>query len=183
MEYREELIENEDFFQMYLEDVKGIVPCTGAERELLLTKAGRGDAAAKKRLVEGHLRAALETAGEYVNRGLPAGDLVQEANMALLLAVEKFQEGDFLSFADGEIRRAVEAALEGQKREAQAGEEAAARANVLQEVSKVMAEELGREATLEELAERMKMTKGEVRDIMKMTMDAISILGNGVESV
>ena len=67
--------------------------------------------------------------------------------------------------------------LKEDKLEADIAEEMAARVNVLQEVSKRMAEELGREANLSELAERMKMTEDEVREIMKITMDALSISG------
>ena len=68
-----------------------------------------------------------------------------------------------------------------QKREDETNEEITAKVNVLQEVSRVMAKELGREATVEELAEKMKMTSEEIRDIMKMTLDAISAIGGEIE--
>ena len=69
----------------------------------------------------------------------------------------------------------LEAAIEAQQREKQTEEEIAARVNVLKDISKMMAEELGREATVEELAEKMKMTAEEIKDIMKVTLDAMSV--------
>lgn len=181
MEYRDETVEQEDFYQMYLDDLEEIVPCTEAERKVLLAKASQGDEGAKKRLVEGHLKLAMELASDYMDGALSPGDVIQEANMALLTAVSEYEGGDFLRMIRECIRRSLEEALEDQRREQTAGEEAAARANVLQEVSRVMAEELGREATVEELAERMKMTSDEIRDIMKMTIDAVSILDRSVK--
>ena len=81
-----------------------------------------------------------------------------------------------------EIRQAVEAALEEQKTEAEIEENMTARVNVLQTVSQVMAKELGREATVAELAEKMKMTEDEVKDIMKLALDAITVNGEGAVS-
>ena len=181
MEYRDETVEQEDFYQKYLDDLQEIVLCTEPEREILLSKAARGDESAKKRLVEGHLKMVLELAADYMDGALSPGDVIQEANMALLAAVDGYREGDFLQSMKERIRNSLEKALEDQRREQTAGEEAAARANVLQEVSRVMAEELEREATVEELAERMKMTPEEIRDIMKMTMDAVAVVSRDVK--
>ncbi len=181
MEYRDETMEKEDFYQMYLDDLEEIVPCTEAERELLAARAAAGDGEAKKRLVEGHLKIALEIASEYMDGSLAPGDLVQEANMALMAAVDSYREGNLINCIKEAVRQGLKEALEQQKMETEAGEEAAARANVLQEVSRVMAEELGREATVEELAERMKMTSQEIRDIMKMTMDAVYAANSNIQ--
>ena len=73
------------------------------------------------------------------------------------------------------VRPALDAIVEEQKDEKEVGEELAARVNVLQTVSQVLLKELGREATLSELAEKMKMTEDEIRDIMKLALDAVNV--------
>ena len=102
-------------------------------------------------------------------------DLIQEASMELMeLADDGFQEG-FEKLLESRIHVRMEEVIREQKAEMDLEEEMLARVNVLQEVSKRMAEELGREASLKELAERMKMTEEDVREIMKMTMDALKL--------
>ncbi|WP_077611478.1 sigma-70 domain-containing protein [Clostridium sp. Marseille-P2415] len=170
---------HDDFYQMYLEEMGDIAPCTLEEQGKLLKEAAEGSEEAKKRLVEGNLRVALEYAKEYDGRGVLMTDLVQEANMALILAVDEYagiEDGpDFDSFASQKIRKALELAVEEQQFADRTGEELAARVNVLQQVSQALAGELGREATVEELAEKMKMTVEEIKGIMKMAMDAMSM--------
>lgn len=97
--------------------------------------------------------------------------------MELMLLAGEGIEGSFEKLLESRIRVRLDEVLKEDKLEADIAEEMAARVNVLQEVSKRMAEELGREANLSELAERMKMTEDEVREIMKITMDALSISG------
>ncbi len=181
MEYQKETIEKEDFYQMYLDDLSEIPSCTAAERELLLVRAVKGDKGAKKRLVEGHLKTVCDMTAEYAGGSVPPGDLIQEANMALMLTVENYTDGDFPKILAAAVKRALEDIVEDQKRAAETGEEVAARVNVLQEVSRILAKELGREATLEELAEKMKMSEDEIREIMKITLDAISAVSGEIE--
>ena len=168
-----------DFYQMYLEELNQIAPCTKQEEILLLEQLRQGREDAKQRLIEGNLKQALDYAMEYENRGLPAGDLVQEANMALTMAVGVFEEGEFQDFLEHEIRRALEEAIEEQAAENRTEEEILARVNVLQKVSQMMAGELGREATVAELAKRMKMTEDEIKEIMKTALDAVNVLEAG----
>ncbi len=166
---------HDDIYQMYLEEVKRIPACSQKEEAALLLRVKEGDQGARKRLLEGMLHFVVELAGGYRKRGLAAGDLVQEANMALLLALDDYQEGDFREQVRVLAAERLEAAIEAQRREKQAEEEVAARVNVLKDISKMMAEELGQEATLEELAGKMKMTTEEIKDIMKITLDAMSV--------
>jgi RNA polymerase primary sigma factor len=170
---------HDDFYQMYLEEMEHIPPCTREEQERLLKEAAEGKKEAKKRLVEGNLRAALEHAREYDGRGVLMTDLVQEANMALMMAVEEYIQAEdrpeFDSYAGQRIRIALDAAVEDQQFAKQTGEELAARVNVLQQISQLLAKELGREATVEELADKMKMTVEEIKGIMKIAMDAMSM--------
>ena len=179
-EMREEMEQNteigtEDIYQVYMEELAVIPPCTEEENRELLKRVKAGDREAKKRLVEGNLKKALFFIQDYLNRGVPMADLIQEASMELMeLADDGFQEG-FEKLLESRIHVRMEEAIREQKAEMDLEEEMLARVNVLQEVSKRMAEELGREASLKELAERMKMTEEDVREIMKMTMDALKL--------
>lgn len=165
----------DDFYQMYLEELE-VVAEAGPEEELsLLERLAAGDVSARERLIEGNLKRVLEYAKEYDGRGLPMGDLVQEGNMALTALAMEYESGVFQELLRERVRACIEAALEEQRMEAEIEENVAARVNVLQEVSRVMAKELGREATVEELAAKMKMTEDEIRDIMKVTLDAVNV--------
>ena len=165
----------DDFYQMYLEELEAVAEA-GPEEELsLLERLAAGDVSARERLIEGNLQRVLEYAKEYDGRGLPMGDLVQEGNMALTALAMEYESGAFQELLRERVRACIEAALEEQRMEAEIEENVAARVNVLQEVSRVMAKELGREATVEELAAKMKMTEDEIRDIMKVTLDAVNV--------
>ena len=170
----------ENFFEMYLEEMELIRPLDQEEEKRVLAAAARADKEAGNRLVEGNLARALAVAKEYEGKELPISDLVQEANMALMMAVTEYDGSqEWPDFAETKIRQAVEAALLEQRSEAEIEETMAARVNVLQTVSQVMAKELGREATVEELAEKMKMTPDEIKDIMKLALDALTVNGEG----
>ena len=165
----------DDFYQMYLEELEAVAEA-GPEEELsLLERLAAGDVSARERLIEGNLKRVLEYAKEYDGRGLPMGDLVQEGNMALTALAMEYESGAFQELLRERVRACIEAALEEHRMEAEIEENVAARVNVLQEVSRVMAKELGREATVEELAAKMKMTEDEIRDIMKVTLDAVNV--------
>ena len=166
---------NDKFYQDYLEELKEIRPCTDKEREMLFGRLAAGDKKAGERLIEGHLIFALAIAKDFKDQGVLAGDLVQEANLALTMAVSAYQGGDLLAQAKEQIVSRLDAALKEQKAEKELGEEMAARVNVLQEVSRVLAEELGREATVEELAAKMQMPPGDIKEIMKLAVDALSV--------
>lgn len=181
---------HEDFYQMYLEELEGVAEAGPEEELALLERLAAGEAEAAGRLIEGNLKRVLAYAREYEGKGLPMNDLVQEANMALTAlaaewdrlaaegtaaAGEKTERENFQELLRRRVQESIEAALEEQKREAEIEENVAARVNVLQEVSRVMAAELGREATVDELAEKMKMTAEEIRDIMKVALDAVNV--------
>lgn len=165
----------DEVYQIYLEELKQITPCTPEEEAELLEEILMGGTAGKKRLIEGSLWRTLEYAKEFENRGLPMGDLIQEAGMALTLAVESYEGGAFAGYLEEAVKSALEEAVGLQKAELDIEETVLARVNVLKEVSQQMAEELGREATVEELAHRMKMTVDEIRDIMKLTLAAMEV--------
>jgi RNA polymerase primary sigma factor len=170
---------HDDFYQMYLEEMEDISPCTKEETEMLLKDIKEGNKEAKKRLVEGNLKTALSYAKEFDGKGVLLTDLVQEANMALMMAVDRYDgspaKEEFDRFAGDLMNEFLLEAVQEEVSADQTGEELAARVNVLQTVSSVLAKELGREATIEELADKMKMTVEEIHAIMKIALDAMSI--------
>lgn len=165
----------EDIYRVYMEEIAAIPPCSEEENEKLLGEIRSGNKAARERLIEGNLKNALFFVQDYINKGVPMADLIQEASMELMMLADEGFEGSFEKLLESRIRVRMEEIINDQKKETDIEEEMLARVNVLQEVSKSMAEELGREAKLSELAERMKMTADEVREIMKVTMDALSM--------
>lgn len=170
----------ENFYEMYLEEMGSITPLTEQEKKVLLNETARGDAGARSRLVEGSLKHVLDLVSGYEGRELPMSDIVQEANTALMLAAIEYDESEaWDGLVERRVREAVELALQEQKAEAEMEETMAARVNVLQTVSQMMAKELGREATLQELAAKMKMTEDEIKDIMKLALDALTVNGEG----
>ena len=171
----EEDLSAEDIYRVYMEEIAAIQPCSEAENEKLLGEIRNGNKAARERLIEGNLKNALFFVQDYINKGVPMADLIQEASLELMMLADEGFEGSFEKLLESRIRVRMEEIINDQKKEADIEEEMLARVNVLQEVSKSMAEELGREAKLSELAERMKMTEDEVREIMKVTMDALSM--------
>ena len=171
----EEDLSAEDIYRVYMEEIAAIPPCSEAENAKLLGEIRNGNKAARERLIEGNLKNALFFVQDYINKGVPMADLIQEASMELMMQADEGFEGSFEKLLESRIRVRMEEIINDQKKEADIEEEMLARVNVLQEVSKSMAEELGREAKLSELAERMKMTEDEVREIMKVTMDALSM--------
>ena len=171
----EEDLSAEDIYRVYMEEIAAIPPCSEAENAKLLGEIRNGNKAARERLIEGNLKNALFFVQDYINKGVPMADLIQEASLELMMLADEGFEGSFEKLLESRIRVRMEEIINDQKKEEDIEEEMLARVNVLQEVSKSMAEELGREAKLSELAERMKMTEDEVREIMKVTMDALSM--------
>ena len=168
-------MQTEDIYRVYMEELAAIPPCTAAENEELLGKVKAGVAGARERLIEGNLRNALMHVQNNINRGVPMADLIQEASMELMMLVDDAFEGSFEKLLESRIRVRMEEVISEQTSASNIEEEVLARVNVLQEVSKELAERFGREPKLEELAEYMKMTEDEVREIMKVTMDALSL--------
>lgn len=171
---------HDDFYQMYLDELEGIPACTPEEEIMLLNQIKQGDEQAKQRLMEGNLKFLTDIVKTYAGRGLPMEDLVQEANMAMLLLLNQFaaeseNNGTFHEQLKTQIDAALQGAIEDQTQAKNVEEELLARVNVLKDVAQMMAEQLGREATVEELAGRMKMTVDEIKAIMKLTIDAMSV--------
>lgn len=166
---------HDDVFQMYLEEMKEIPVCTPDEEGALLARLLAGDASVKSRLMEGRLQYLAELVKPYSGQKLPMGDLIQEANLVLLTLLNEYRGGDFEHMLNVQVEAALTAALQEEKESDQAGEEMLARIHVLKRVSEELLDELGREATVGELAVKMKMTEEEIKDIMKWTLDAMTV--------
>lgn len=166
-------MKTEDLFEVYLGELSGIEDCSVEENARLLAEIRAGSREARNRLIEGNLKRAMFFVQDYVNQGVPVSDLIQEASLELMLLADEGFEDAFEGLLESRIRVRMEEVIREQKADTDTKEEVLARVNVLQEVSKRMAEELGREASLGELSEWMQLPQDEVRDIMKMTMDAL----------
>ena len=179
---RQEIMSNQ-YYEMYIDEIKSIPACTEEEiRELL---ARMEDRAVRSRLAEGSLRCVVEAAQEYADQGVELSDLVQEGNMALMLMLSHYQDSAaqddenpvarFLRLRDIAVNTAMKQLVEEQRRSSKTQEKLAASINVLNVVTTKLAEELGRQATLQEIAEKMQMTEDEVYTLMQTAINAVSV--------
>ncbi len=163
-----------NFFKMYEEELEGIVPCDLVETNQLLEKIQAGDIIAKNRLIEGYLDRVIEVAKAYPADELSIAELVAEGNVALAMAVETFTSGDFESHVLEKIHEAMKGALEEETMSEETAQRLADKINALNEITTKMAEDLGREATLEEISKIMSMEEEEVKALMKLALDAMA---------
>ena len=167
--------QDEKIYEMYLDELEFIEELTEAEELLLVDRMLGGDASVKDRLIEGRLKKVVQMAKRYAGKGVSLSDIIQEGNVALMMAVAGFAGGDYDAWVNSEIEEAFKAVVMEQEGHTNAGNYLAAEANALMEATAQAAEELGREATLEELASRMNLPEETVRDIMKVSMDALDM--------
>ena len=168
----------EDPVRMYLKEI-GKVPLLSAEEEIeLAKKMEQGDENAKKRLAEANLRLVVSIAKRYVGRGMLFLDLIQEGNLGLIKAVEKFdyRKGyTFSTYATWWIRQAITRAIADQARTIRIPVHMVETINKLIRVSRQLLQELGREPTPEEIAEEMDMPVDRVREILKISQEPVSL--------
>ena len=168
----------DDPVRMYLKEI-GKVPLLSAEKELeLAEKMSRGDVAAKKQLVEANLRLVVSIAKRYVNRGMFFLDLIQEGNLGLLKAVDKFDYGKgykFSTYATWWIRQAITRAIADQARTIRIPVHMVETINKVLRVSRQLLQELGREPTDEEIAKEMNLPVEKVREILKIAQEPVSL--------
>ncbi len=168
----------EDPVRMYLKEI-GKVPLLSAEEEIELAKRMElGDQEAKKRLAEANLRLVVSIAKRYVGRGMLFLDLIQEGNLGLIKAVEKFdyRKGyKFSTYATWWIRQAITRAIADQARTIRIPVHMVETINKLIRVSRQLLQELGREPTPEEISEEMNMPVERVREILKISQEPVSL--------
>jgi RNA polymerase primary sigma factor len=167
-----------DPVRMYLKEI-GRVPLLSAEDEVGLAKRIElGDEEAKRRLAEANLRLVVSIAKRYVGRGMLFLDLIQEGNMGLIKAVEKFDHDKgfkFSTYATWWIRQAITRAIADQARTIRIPVHMVETINKLIRVSRQLLQELGREPTPEEIAKEMDLSTDKVREIMKIAQEPVSL--------
>lgn len=168
----------DDPVKMYLKEI-GKVPLLSAEEEIELAKRMEaGDEAAKKKLAEANLRLVVSIAKRYVGRGMLFLDLIQEGNLGLIKAVEKFdyRKGyKFSTYATWWIRQAITRAIADQARTIRIPVHMVETINKLIRVSRQLLQELGREPLPEEIAEEMDIPVERVREILKISQEPVSL--------
>ena len=168
----------DDPVRMYLKEI-GKVPLLSSEEEIALAqRMEAGDVEAKKRLAEANLRLVVSIAKRYVGRGMLFLDLIQEGNLGLIKAVEKFNYRmgyKFSTYATWWIRQAITRAIADQARTIRIPVHMVETINKLIRVSRQLLQELGRDPLPEEIAKEMGMTEEKVREIMKISQEPVSL--------
>ena len=168
----------DDPVRMYLKEI-GKIPLLKPHEEVELARRMHdGDEMAKQRLVEANLRLVVSIAKRYVGRGMLFLDLIQEGNLGLIKAVEKFdyEKGfKFSTYATWWIRQAITRAIADQARTIRIPVHMVETINKLIRVSRQLLQELGRDPKPEEIAKEMEMTEDKVREIMKIAQDPVSL--------
>ena len=168
----------DDHVRMYLKEI-GKVPLLSTDDEVELARLmSEGDEAAKKRLTEANLRLVVSIAKRYVGRGMLFLDLIQEGNLGLIKAVEKFDYSKgykFSTYATWWIRQAITRAIADQARTIRIPVHMVETINKLIRVSRQLLQELGRDPQPEEIAKEMNMSVDKVREIMKIAQEPVSL--------
>ena len=167
-----------DPVRMYLKEI-GVVPLlTNEEEQELAVLVEQGDLEAKQRLAEANLRLVVSIAKRYVGRGMQFLDLIQEGNMGLMKAVDKFDYTKgfkFSTYATWWIRQAITRAIADQARTIRIPVHMVETINRLMRVSRQLLQELGRDPIPEEIAKAMEMPVSKVREIMKISQEPVSL--------
>ena len=171
-------VSTEDPVRMYLKEI-GNVPLLSTEEEIeLAKKVEEGDEAAKKKLTEANLRLVVSIAKKYVGRGMPFLDLIQEGNMGLMKAVDKFDYSKgykFSTYATWWIRQAITRGIADTGRTIRVPVHMVETINKTLRMTRTLLQELGREPTPEEVAERLNVPVSRVREVLKMSRDPVSL--------
>jgi len=168
----------DDSIRMYLKEI-GRMPLLSAQEEVSLAQRIRqGDEEAKRRMAEANLRLVVSIARRYVGRGMHLLDLVQEGNMGLMKAVEKFDPTKgfkFSTYATWWVRQAITRAIADQARTIRIPVHMIESINKLARVTRELVQEIGREPTPEEISEAMDIPVDKIRDMMKISLDPVSL--------
>lgn len=168
----------DDPVRMYLKEIGRVPLLTGEEEIVLAKRMEQGDDEAKRRLAEANLRLVVSIAKRYVGRGMLFLDLIQEGNLGLIKAVEKFDYDKgfkFSTYATWWIRQAITRAIADQARTIRIPVHMVETINKLIRVSRQLLQELGREPSPEEIAREMDISVDRVREIMKIAQEPVSL--------
>ena len=168
----------EDSVQLYLRSIGRIKLLSATEEIELARRIGKGDEIAKKRLVQANLRLVVSVAKKYQNRGLPFLDLIQEGNLGLIRAAEKFdpERGyKFSTYATWWIRQGITRALADKSRTIRVPVHMVETINNLRKVTRKLSQELGRRPTMEELARAMNVSLTKIKEILAANRTPVSL--------
>jgi RNA polymerase primary sigma factor len=168
----------DDPVRMYLKEIGKVSLLTAEEERELAIRMEQGDEEAKKKLCESNLRLVVSIAKRYLNRGLSFLDLIQEGNLGLIKAVDKFDYTKgykFSTYATWWIRQAITRSIADQARTIRIPVHMVETINKLIRVSRQLLQEYGREPTSEEIAKEMGITPEKVREIKKISQDPVSL--------
>jgi RNA polymerase primary sigma factor len=168
----------DDPVRMYLKEIGKVPLLTAAEEVELAIRMEQGDTVAKQKLAEANLRLVVSIAKRYVGRGMLFLDLIQEGNLGLIKAVEKFDYTKgykFSTYATWWIRQAITRAIADQARTIRIPVHMVETINKLIRVSRTLLQELGRDPTPEEIAEELEMPVEKVREILKISQEPVSL--------
>ena len=168
----------DDPVRMYLKEIGKVPLLTGEEEVALAKRMEAGDEIAKQRLAEANLRLVVSIAKRYVGRGMLFLDLIQEGNLGLIKAVEKFDYNKgfkFSTYATWWIRQAITRAIADQARTIRIPVHMVETINKLIRVSRQLLQELGRDPVPEEIAEELDMPVDKVREILKISQEPVSL--------
>ena len=168
----------DDSVKMYLKEIGKIDLLEPEEERIIAQKMAEGDEDAKETLINSNLRLVVSIAKKYMNRGLSLLDLIQEGNIGLIKAVDKFDYTKgfkFSTYATWWIRQAITRAIADQARTIRIPVHMVETINKLTRIQRQLVQDLGREPTTEELAEAMGMEPAKIREIQKISQDPISI--------
>lgn len=169
---------NGDPVHIYLREIGKVPLLTQEEEKELSCRIKAGDTEAAKRLAEANLRLVVSIAKRYAGRGMLLSDLIQEGNLGLMKAVEKFdyEKGNrFSTYATWWIRQAITRAIADQGRTIRIPVHMVETVNRIRKASRSLAQSLGREPTAAELAGEVEMQEHQVREILQMVMDPVSL--------
>jgi RNA polymerase primary sigma factor len=171
-------VSTEDPVRMYLKEI-GNVPLLSSEEEVeLARRVEQGDEEAKKKLTEANLRLVVSIAKKYVGRGMPFLDLIQEGNMGLMKAVDKFDYTKgykFSTYATWWIRQAITRGIADTGRTIRVPVHMVETINKTLRMTRTLLQELGREPTPEEVADRLNVPVARVREVLKISRDPVSL--------
>lgn len=172
-ESKEEL----EFIQMYLSDMERIDLVSEEEQNLLIEKLIAGDTSCTERLIESKLKTVAETAKAHRGKGVSFGDLIQEGNLELMIAISEYdsKSGDFNEYIDRRIENAIVNTINNEIHSDRIGQHLADKLNQLDNTTKELNKKLGRVPEISELSEAMGISEDEVSLLLKTSLDTLSV--------
>lgn len=169
--------EETDFIKMYMDDMNALQTVSDVEQAELVNKLIAGDASASTPLVESKLKKVADIAKKYCGKGVTFGDLIQEGNLELMVAVSEYNKecGDFNNYIDKRIEQGIRNVINSQINSDRIGQHLADKLNQLDNTTSKLSKELGRVPEISELADAMGITEDEASLLLKTSLDTLSV--------